>query len=116
MGLIISCRHEATVPRPFGGAAPLLFTEGLDHESVPHRLPGLDRDLGRVVGHSHRDLEPDHLVGAMTQTTELVRSRPDCQINADSNRCREDRPPLNTGRFIAWIKDWYTTPNGSSPG
>ena len=35
MGLIISCRHEATVPRPFGGAAPLLFTEGLDHESVP---------------------------------------------------------------------------------
>ena len=89
------------------GAALLLFTEGVDHESIPHRLPGLDRDLGRVVGHSHRDLEPDHLVWATTQTTELLRSRPDCQINADSNRCREDRPPLNTGRFIAWIKDWY---------
>ena len=66
--------------RVLRGAAPLLLTEGVEHESLPHRLPGIDRDLGRVVGHSHGDLEPDHLVGATTQTTELVRSRPDCQI------------------------------------
>ena len=31
------------VPR---GAAPLLLTEGVQHESLPHRLPGLDRDFG----------------------------------------------------------------------
>jgi hypothetical protein len=45
----------------------------------------------------------------------MVRSRLDCQINADNNRCRGDRPALKTGRFIAWIKGWYPIRKGSSP-
>jgi hypothetical protein len=62
--------------------------------------PASIRNLGGVVGHRHRDFEHDHLVGAGTRTTALVRSRLDCQINADNNRCRGTDPPLNTGRFI----------------
>jgi hypothetical protein len=46
----------------------------------------------------------------------LVRSRPDCLSNADNNRCRGDRPPLNTGAIIAWIEGWHAVSDGIIAG
>jgi hypothetical protein len=78
--------------------------------------PASIRNLGGVVGHRHRDFEHDHLVGAGTRTTALVRSRLDCQINADNNRCRGTDPPLNTGRFIGLDRRLVHHPEGIIAG
>jgi hypothetical protein len=91
-------------------------------------LSTINRAIGVLIGHGHHpdhagdtlrrraasreDLEPHRHAARLLGRPEPDRHtgpRRQAVTPADNNRCRGNRPLLNTGRFIGWIKGWSTT-------